>query len=96
MAPWHLARPIDEPTASASRSRSCGKGVRHGSFVLEDPAFTVNCLYAQTVGMMHLARLGLGVSRSADDGLPEAFVVEPARIHAACVGAALLAVGVRD
>ena len=66
-------------------------GARAGVFAVEDPDFTANQLYAQMLGTMHLARLGVGV-REASSGLPAAFPVEPARVRAAAVAAALAAV----
>lgn len=69
------------------------RGVAAGVFKAEDPAFTVNCLYTQTLGMMHMARIGLGVRQIAP-GVPGTFEIAPKRIHEACVKAALAAVGV--
>ncbi len=68
------------------------RGVGTGAFMVEDPAFTVNCLYTQTIGMMHLARVGLGVHQVAP-GIPGTFEIAPQSIHEACVRAALAAVG---
>jgi len=53
----------------------------------------VNCLYTQTLGMMHMARIGLGV-RQIVPGVPGTFEIAPKRVHEACVSAALAAVGV--
>jgi AcrR family transcriptional regulator len=66
-------------------------GARAGAFAVEDPDFTANQLYAQMLGTMHLARIGVGV-RESGSGLPAAFAVEPERVRAAAVAAALAAV----
>jgi AcrR family transcriptional regulator len=66
-------------------------GARAGVFAADDPDFTANQLYAQMLGTMHLARIGVGVRESAS-GLPAAFPVEPERVRAAAVAAALAAV----
>lgn len=68
------------------------RGVETGAFTVEDPAFTANCLYTQTLGMMHMARIGIGVSQAAP-GIPQVFAVDAAEVRDACVRAALLAVG---
>ncbi len=70
------------------------RGTADGVFAVEDPAFATNCLYAQTIGLLHLARLGVGVARSPS-GSPEAFPVQSERVHAACIHAALAAAGCR-
>jgi AcrR family transcriptional regulator len=67
-------------------------GVRDGAFELEDTARTVNYLYAQTIGLLHTARLGVGVAHTAD-GSPTLFSITPAEIRDACVRIALSAVG---
>jgi AcrR family transcriptional regulator len=67
-------------------------GVRDRIFTVADAPFTANCLYTQTIGMMHMARLGLGVSQSVAD-IPEVFPIAPGQVHDACVDAALTAVG---
>jgi hypothetical protein len=70
------------------------RGTRDGIFTVADAPFTANCLYTQTIGMMHMARLGLGVSQSVAD-IPEVFPITPAQVHDACVHAALAAVGLQ-
>jgi len=67
------------------------EGAAGGVFSVEDPDFTANQLYAQTLGTMHLARIGLGVRVSG--GMPEPFAIDPARVKRACVEAVLAAVG---
>jgi AcrR family transcriptional regulator len=68
------------------------EGAAAGAFSVEDPDFTANQLYAQTLGTMHLARIGVGV-RTAPGGVPEPFAIDPARVKDACIGAVLGAVG---
>jgi len=68
-------------------------GAGSGVFTVEDPAFMVNCLYTQTLGMMHMARIGLGVTQRAP-GIPDVFSVSPGHVKRAWVNAALAAVGV--
>ena len=48
------------PALGASR-RSSREGAEQGVFTVEDPDFTANYLYTQTLGTMHLARIGVGV-----------------------------------
>jgi AcrR family transcriptional regulator len=67
-------------------------GARSGAFAIDDPAFAANRLYVQTLGTMHLARVGVGV-RHAAPGVPEAFRVQADRVRDACVADALAAVG---
>jgi len=71
------------------------EGATAGVFSVEDPDFTANQLYAQTLGTMHLARIGVGV-RTAAAGVPEPFAIDPARVQSACIDAVLAAVGARQ
>lgn len=57
-----------------------------------DPDLTANLLYTQALGMMQLARLGVGV-REAAPGVPGAFAIDPAAVRRACVASALAFVG---
>jgi AcrR family transcriptional regulator len=75
-------------------SQILAEGAVQGMFSVEDPDFTANQLYAQTLGTMHLARIGMGV-RTAAGGIPEPFPIEPARVQRACIDAVLASVGVR-
>lgn len=63
------------------------EGREAGVFTVDDPDFTANHLWAAALGTMHLARSGVGVSRSVA-GTPEAFTVDPVRVRAAAVQAA--------
>ncbi|MGA9875496.1 MAG: TetR/AcrR family transcriptional regulator [Solirubrobacteraceae bacterium] len=75
-------------------SQILAEGAEQGVFSVEDPDFTANQLYAQTLGTMHLARIGMGV-RTTAGGIPEPFAIEPARVQRACIDAVLASVGVR-
>ena len=68
------------------------EGAAAGVFSVEDPDFTANQLYAQTLGTMHLARIGVGV-RTTSGNVPEPFAIDPARVQRACIDAVLAAVG---
>jgi AcrR family transcriptional regulator len=68
------------------------RGVEAGEFEVDDPDFMANALWTQALGIMHLARIGVGV-RQAAPGVPELFKVEPEEIVRTCVKTALAAVG---
>jgi hypothetical protein len=68
-------------------------GAEAGVFVVEDPDYTANVLWTQTLGMMHLTRIGVGV-REAAPAIPELFAIDAERVSASCVAAALAAAGV--
>ena len=63
-------------------------GAERGVFAIEDPDFTANRLYAQVLGSMHLARVGVGV-RESTPGVAEIFELDPERVREACVQDAL-------
>jgi AcrR family transcriptional regulator len=67
-------------------------GAREGAFAVEDPDFTANHLYTQTLGTMQLARIGLGV-RAGAGGVPEPFAIDPRRVQEACIADVLASVG---
>ena len=69
------------------------RGAEQGVFTVADPAFATSCLYTQTLGIMHMARLGIGVSQAAP-GVPEVFAVTSAQVHEACIRNALASIGV--
>jgi AcrR family transcriptional regulator len=75
-------------------SRILALGAEQGVFAVEDPDFAANRLYTQTLGTMHLARIGVGV-RQAAVGIPETFRLEPRQVQEACVADALASVGAR-
>jgi AcrR family transcriptional regulator len=68
-------------------------GAAAGDFAVPDPDYTANVLWTQTLGTMHLARIRVGVRRV--DGEPDLFSVDPDRVAASCVSAALATVGAR-
>ncbi len=59
-----------------------------GRFTIVDPDFTANHLWTAALGAMHLARIGVGVSRAAP-GLPAAFPVDAETVRGAVVRAAV-------
>lgn len=65
-------------------------GAQAGDFAVADPDYTANVLWTQTLGTMHLARIGVGVRTV--EGVPDLFAVAPERVVASCVAAALAAV----
>ena len=69
-------------------------GARSGAFAIEDPDYTANILWTQTLGAMHLARIRVGV-RQAAPGVPELFKVDAQQIVESCVATALAAVRAR-
>jgi AcrR family transcriptional regulator len=69
-------------------------GAAAGVLDVDDPDFVANRLYAQTLGTMHLARVGAGILGAAD-ALPGTFAIDAQRVRDACVADALAAVGVR-
>lgn len=68
-------------------------GSDSGSFAVGDPDYTANVLWTQILGVMHLARIRVGV-RQASPGIPELFAVAPEQIVETCVINALASVGV--
>lgn len=58
-----------------------------GVFTIDDPDFSANHLWTVALGTMHLARSGVGVTRT-DAGTPVAFPVDAARVREAAVRAA--------
>jgi AcrR family transcriptional regulator len=77
-------------------SKILARGAEQGLFTVEDPDFTANHLYAQTLGTMHLARIGAGVRTGAGGragGIPEIFTIDPLRVQEACIADVLASVG---
>jgi AcrR family transcriptional regulator len=68
--------------------RILAAGAERGVFAIDDPDFIAIRLYAQVLGSMHLARVGVGVRESAP-GVAETFDLDPERVREACVGDAL-------
>lgn len=67
-------------------------GADSGVFEVEDPDYMANVLWTQALGVMHLARTGVGV-RKAAPGVPALFSITPDRAVESCVSGALLLVG---
>lgn len=67
------------------------RGARRGDFVVEDPDLQANLLWTQMLGAMHLARIGVGVTRD-EHAQPTLFVADADRVVAACVASALASV----
>jgi AcrR family transcriptional regulator len=67
-------------------------GAEQGVFTVEDPDYTANALWTQGLGLMHLARIRVGV-RSLGPGVPGLFAVDPDDVIRTCVTAALGTVG---
>ena len=67
-------------------------GAESGDFEISDPDYTANLLWTQTLGAMHLARIGVGVRRLGP-GVPGLFTVKPEQIVRSCVESALATVG---
>jgi AcrR family transcriptional regulator len=63
-------------------------GAEAGVFAVEDPDYMANVLWTQGLGLMHLARIGVGV-RSLASGTPALFSVPPEQIVQTCVESAL-------
>lgn len=81
-----------------SMSRSLGvtaeiirRGIEEGAFAVEDPDMATNLLYAQTIGLLQSARIGLGVAHDGD-GRPTAFEIGEEDVRAAAIAAAIAAV----
>jgi AcrR family transcriptional regulator len=70
------------------------RGVETGDFELDDPDYTANVLWTQTLGAMHLARIRVGMRRLAP-GVPALFPVTPEQVVRSCVEAAMANIGAR-
>jgi AcrR family transcriptional regulator len=81
-----MARCI-EPLALVIRA-----GKDAGVFDVGDPDYTANVLWTQGLGLMHLARIRVGVRQLAP-GIPGAFRIDPEDVVETCVGNALAVVG---
>ena len=68
-------------------------GERDGSFSsVQDADYTANVLWTQTLGTMHLARIGVGLREAAPE-VPALFAVDPDRVVASCVDSVMAMVG---
>lgn len=68
------------------------RGSAAGTFSVEDPDYTANVMWTQMLGVMHLARIRVGVRQLAP-GVPGLFPVEPEQILRTCVASALATAG---
>ena len=75
--------------------RILAAGAERGVFAIDDPDFMANRLYAQVLGSMHLARIGVGVRESAS-GVAETFDLDPEQVREACVQDALALARITD
>lgn len=66
-------------------------GAEAGEFRVDDADYMANLLWTQGLGMMHLARIRVGVRR-AGEGVPALFAITPDQVVESCVRAALLLV----
>ena len=57
----------------------------------EEPEYTANVLWTQTLGTMHLARSRVGL-RELAPGVPDLFRIDPERLVASCVASAVAVV----
>jgi AcrR family transcriptional regulator len=69
-------------------------GAEAGVFAVEDPDYMANVLWTQALGVMHLARIRVGV-RQVAPGVPALFSITPEQTVDSCVRGALLLVGAR-
>jgi len=69
-------------------------GNASGACAVEDPDYLANLLWTQTLGAMHLARIGVGV-RQAAPGVPALFRVSPDDVVRGCVASAMATIGAR-
>ena len=69
-------------------------GHEAGIFTVEDPDYTANVLWTQSLGAMHLARIQVGV-RQVAPGIPALFPLAPEQVVRSCVDSALATVGAR-
>jgi len=67
------------------------EGGRAGLFAVHDPDYFANILWTQVLGVMHLARIRVGVRQLAP-GVPALFTVEPEQIMRTCVKAVMATV----
>lgn len=79
------------------RCLGCLEAVLHtgrdaGAFALADPDYTANVLWTQGLGIMHLARIRVGLRKQRGDP-PELFRVDPDQVVRTCVESALALVG---
>jgi AcrR family transcriptional regulator len=62
-----------------------------GAFAVDDPDYMASVLWTQALGVMHLARTGVGVRRLAP-GVPGLFPIRPEQVARTCVESAVAVV----
>jgi AcrR family transcriptional regulator len=67
------------------------QGAKEGVFRVDDAEFTANQLYTQTLGTLHLARVGVGVRRLAG-GVPDVFAISAEQVREGCLAATMATV----
>jgi AcrR family transcriptional regulator len=72
-------------------SRLLREGAAAGVFAIDDADYVANVLWTQTLGIMHLTRIRVGV-RQAAPGIPALFAVTPEQVIETCVHANLATV----
>jgi AcrR family transcriptional regulator len=75
--------------------RILADGAERGVFAIEDTDFTANRMYAQVLGSMHFARVGVGVREEAP-GVAATFPLDPQRVCEACIEDALALARISD
>jgi AcrR family transcriptional regulator len=75
--------------------RILAAGAERGLFAIDDPDFMARRLYAQVLGSMHFARVGVGI-RESPPGVAETFDLDPERVRAALVRDALALARITD
>ena len=79
-------------TCLAHSAATLRAGTEAGAWDVEDADYTANVLWTQGLGLMHLARIGVGV-RSLAPGIPGLFSVAPEQIVRSCIASALANAG---
>jgi AcrR family transcriptional regulator len=69
------------------------RGHDRGVMVAPDPDYTANILWTQTLGVMHLARIRVGLREDAP-GVPALFAVTTDRLVETCIAHARAAAGI--
>jgi AcrR family transcriptional regulator len=77
----------------AHLTQALEEGNAAGLFAVEDSDYLANVLWAEVLGTMHLARVGVGM-RDISPGVPDLFVIPAERVVRTCVDHALTAAGV--
>ena len=67
-------------------------GTESGAFAVTDADYMANVLWTQTLGIMHLARIRVGIRQLAE-GVPGLFKVAPEDIVQTCITSAMATVG---